>query len=319
MPQTQEDAHGCSKKPYHVYHYHVRQTLLPLCNVYNPNLHLPHLHPFCPRLLPHARHRHDPIIAISHGDEVALILYLALEPTLQLKLLPHLVHERRKRDVRRQHYESRIIPVVDLDPHILQSIDVLTGVGGAPSAAGLAARARKPAAGVVEDFVLVEGGGCGCRAGVLGRFFVDAVVLPPLPALRAAAPPLPLAAGVGGVVVRGAGFLRRAVLAGGARVHRVEFLGILVEVRFVAVGVRAVGGSFAEQTGPRGAVALAVVVWTAGGGAAGLGGGAGGADARLFSGDCFKVEGFGAQGLGGRGIGEGVCSRERLWVAGWRG
>ena len=57
-----------------------------------------------------------------------------------------------------------------------------------------------------------------------------------------------------------AGFLRRAVLASGARVHRVELLRILVKVRIIAVETRAARGGFPEQTRPRGVVALAVIV-----------------------------------------------------------
>ena len=99
----------------------------------------------------------------------------------------------------------------------------------------------------MQDLILINGGGCGCRAGVFRGLFVDAVMFPPLPAFRAAAPALPLAtATFGGVVVRGAGFLGRAVLAGGARVHRIEFLGILIEVGFVAVGLPALRGGLPE-------------------------------------------------------------------------
>ena len=99
----------------------------------------------------------------------------------------------------------------------------------------------------MQDLVFINGGGCGCRAGIFRGFFVDAIVFPPLPAFRAAAPALPLAtATFGGVVMRGAGFLGRAVLAGGAWVHRVELLGILVEVGFIAVGLPALRGSLPE-------------------------------------------------------------------------
>ena len=133
------------------------------------------------------------------------------------------------------------------DSDVLQSVDILTSAGGASSIAGLGARTRETTAGVVQDLIFVNGGGCGCRARIFRGLFVDAVMLPPLPAFRAAAPALPLAtATFGGVVVRGARFLGRAVLASGAGVHRIELLGILVEVGFVAVGLPALRGGLPE-------------------------------------------------------------------------
>ena len=133
------------------------------------------------------------------------------------------------------------------DSDVLQSVDILTRAGGASPIAGLGARTRETTAGIVQDLVFVNGGGCGCRAGIFGGFFVDTVMFPPLPAFRAAAPARPVAtATFGGVMVRGAGFLGRAVLAGGARVHGIELLGILVEVGFVAVGLPALRGGLPE-------------------------------------------------------------------------
>ena len=212
---------------------------------------------------------------------------------------------------------------MDLDSHVLEPVHVrLPRTGGRSLAAGLdaattatAAGTRKPAAGVVEDFVLVERGRGGCRAGVFRGLFVYTIVLPPLPASRAAAPPLlllPLAPGVGGVVVvRRARFLRGAVLAGGARVHRLELFGVLVEVGVVTVGIGAAGCrcGFPEQTGPRRMVAFAVVAWATGGGTAGLGRRASSTYAGLLLGDGFEIERFRAEGFGGRGVGDCGCSR----------
>ena len=81
------------------------------------------------------------------------------------------------------------------------------------------------------------------------------------------------------VVVRRAGFLRGAILAYCARVHRLQLVGVLIEVRVVpiAIGAADCGCGFPEQAGPRGVVAFAVVAWAAGGGSAGLGSCAGGA------------------------------------------
>ena len=140
---------------------------------------------------------------------------------------------------------------MDFDSHILQSVDILACVGRAASSAAVAAislgaRPRKPTTGVVQDFVLVERGRRGCRAGIFRRFFINTIMLSPLPALRAAAPPLSEAAGVGGVVVRRASFLRRAVVASGARVHRVELFGTFVKLGIFAVGIPAARGGFPE-------------------------------------------------------------------------
>lgn len=60
-----------------------------------------------------------PIVLIPHGDQVALVLYLALEPTLQVQLSLHFFDEEVKRQVRRQHQEPRIVSVVDFYPYIL--------------------------------------------------------------------------------------------------------------------------------------------------------------------------------------------------------
>ena len=114
------------KCPRQINHYHIHRLFLqPLCNIRDPNLHLPHLHPFRPRLLPHTRHGPMPIVLVAHGDQVALILYLALEATLQVKLLPHFFHKGFKHHVRCQHDKPCVIPVVDFDSHILQSVDIL--------------------------------------------------------------------------------------------------------------------------------------------------------------------------------------------------
>ena len=61
-------------------------------------------------------------------------------------------------------------------------------------------------------------------------------------------------------MVRRAGFLRRAVVASGARVHRVELFGTFIKVGIFAVGIPAARGGFPEQTSPRGVVALVVIV-----------------------------------------------------------
>ena len=94
-------------------------------------------------------------------------------------------------------------------------------------------------------------------------------------------------------------------MASGARVHRVELFGTFVKVGIFAVGISTARGGFPEQTCPRGVVALTVIVKAARGGAARLGGSAGGTYTGLFLGDCFEVERFGTEGFGGWGVGEG--------------
>ena len=108
------------------------------------------------------------------------------------------------------------------------------------------------------------------------------------------------------------------MLVDGARVHGIELVRVLVEVRFIAIGIRAARRGFAEKAGPRGVVAFPVVVGAARGGATRLGGGAGGAYAGLFLGDNFEVEGFGTERFGRWGTGEGGRSRQRVQFAWWR-
>lgn len=143
----------------------------PSKNLLNPNLHLPHLPPFIPRLLPHSRERHLPIIPVPHRDQIPFIPDLQLEPRPHPEFLPYTIDEFFESDGNADHDVAGVVAAVRFDADVLQfrgaaragraTITVtVTGTGGGVAAVGAARAgavreqwgAGEASARVVEDF-----------------------------------------------------------------------------------------------------------------------------------------------------------------------